>query len=232
MITWKTEMSFGQYEGQELLTVWVKHKDYFKYLIEAETNAVTGKKLVEKRWQKDDTGNKMSSVSKGKQQPLTFSEDTSKKTNQSQRTIQREIKMAEDIKSDVREKLHGTVVAEDKSELTKISKLDEKDQRKVADKISSGKTKTVNEALGKTSKKKGKTQSKTDNEKEVRKSANEVKASIKKSQAVTYDDLWNDGFSHLYKMLSKWWEEEQDFMKSLVFHIVKICNCVIYQVIL
>lgn len=31
-------MGFGKYKGQELLSVWIKDKNYFKWCIESEVN--------------------------------------------------------------------------------------------------------------------------------------------------------------------------------------------------
>ena len=68
----------------------------------------------------------------------SFADDTAKKTGKAPRTVRQEVQIATAIAPDVRERLHDTVAADDKTGLTRIAGMPEEQQRKVAEKIEGG----------------------------------------------------------------------------------------------
>jgi N6-adenosine-specific RNA methylase IME4 len=76
----------------------------------------------------------------------SFSADTAAKTNVTERTVRQEVQIAEDIADDVRDKIRDTPLADNKVELVRLSRLPEHEQRKTAEKITSGEARTVKEA--------------------------------------------------------------------------------------
>lgn len=77
----------------------------------------------------------------------TFADDTAAKTGVTARTIRQEVQIAEDIADDVREALSKTDVADRKTDLLKLAKQDEEDQREIASLIIEGEAKTVPQAI-------------------------------------------------------------------------------------
>ena len=78
-----------------------------------------------------------------------FVADTAAVLGVSERTVRRDVATAEAIAAEVHEKIAGTPIADSKKELAALAKLSEAQQKKVADKIASGKAKTVAEATPK-----------------------------------------------------------------------------------
>jgi N6-adenosine-specific RNA methylase IME4 len=77
----------------------------------------------------------------------SFATDTSAKTRQSPRTIQQEVQIASDIQDDVKEVIRETDIADNKTELLKLARLDKKKQREVAKRIRKKKAKSVSQAI-------------------------------------------------------------------------------------
>ncbi len=76
----------------------------------------------------------------------TFTSDTAAKTSVTPRTIRQEVQIAEAIQEDVKEQIRQTPIADSKTELLKLARMPEQQQRAVAEKISSGAAKSVKEA--------------------------------------------------------------------------------------
>ena len=76
----------------------------------------------------------------------SFAADTAAKTNVTPRTIQQEVKIAEDIKPEVRDQIRDTPIAASKTELLKMARMPEPEQRAVAQKIATGEARNVKEA--------------------------------------------------------------------------------------
>ena len=85
------------------------------------------------------TSDKMSSV-------LPFTKDIAQKTGRSQRSVQRDIALAEKLTDVTKTQITGTKVENSKVELKRLADLPPKQQEKVAKVIGSGKAKTVTEA--------------------------------------------------------------------------------------
>lgn len=79
----------------------------------------------------------------------SFTADTAEKTGASQRTIQEDVAIAENISEGVQKQIADLPIADNKGELKRLAALPEKDQEKVAEKLKSGKAETVREALPK-----------------------------------------------------------------------------------
>lgn len=76
-----------------------------------------------------------------------FAEDTAQKTGKSRSTIDRSVKLAEEITDAAAIQLDGTKVANNKTELKRLAALSEDNQLVVANAIRDGKAKTVTEAM-------------------------------------------------------------------------------------
>lgn len=74
---------------------------------------------------------------------VSFSVDTASKTNTSARSVQRDVQIAAGLPDDVRDQLRGTAVADSKTDLLKLSRMEPEDQRKAAAKIASGEAKNL-----------------------------------------------------------------------------------------
>jgi ParB family chromosome partitioning protein len=68
----------------------------------------------------------------------TFTEDTSSKTGQSRRTVERSVAIAEAIPEDVQAAIADSPVADNQSELKKLAAMPEEQQREVAAKLAAG----------------------------------------------------------------------------------------------
>lgn len=79
----------------------------------------------------------------------SFAEAIAEQTGMGKSTVQHAVTIAENLSDDAAEAIKGTRIADNKSELAKLSKLPEAQQVKAAKKIASGKAKTVKEATGK-----------------------------------------------------------------------------------
>jgi len=96
-----------------------------------------------------DSSERMSSVRHGEDisacQPA-FTEDTAEKTGQSRRTIEQEIQIARDITPEVKDKIRDTELADRKTDLLRLARMDPEQQEQIVDKIVSGEADTINHA--------------------------------------------------------------------------------------
>lgn len=77
----------------------------------------------------------------------TFTKDTSAKTGKSQRVIQEEIQIADKIAPEVKDALRDSETANSKTDLLELSRKPVEEQKKIADKIVSGKSSGVRDAI-------------------------------------------------------------------------------------
>ncbi len=77
----------------------------------------------------------------------TFAKDVSLKTKQAERTIQEDVQIAKRISEPVRNIIRDTPIADNKTELLMLSRLDVSAQNHIAEKVESGKAETVTEAM-------------------------------------------------------------------------------------
>lgn len=77
----------------------------------------------------------------------TFTEDTASKIGVSPRTIRRDVQIAEDLADEVKEVIRDTDLADNKTELLRLARLDEEEQKEVAKRIAAGEAKSVSEAI-------------------------------------------------------------------------------------
>ena len=96
-----------------------------------------------------DSSERMSSVRHGEDisacQPA-FTEDTAEKTGQSRRTIEQEIQIARDITPEVKDKIRDTELADRKTDLLRLARMEPNQQEQIVDKIVSGEADTINHA--------------------------------------------------------------------------------------
>jgi len=86
------------------------------------------------------TGKPSETISSG------FAADTAAKTGRTARTIQHEVQIAASIPSAVREVLRDSSIADNKTELLRVARIkDPGEQRRVADRLASGESKSVSE---------------------------------------------------------------------------------------
>lgn len=85
-------------------------------------------------------------VSSLKNAPNSFTEDTASKIGVSPRTVQREVQIAEDLADEVKEAIRNTDLADNKTELLRLARLDEEEQKEVVQKIIRGEAEKVLEA--------------------------------------------------------------------------------------
>ncbi len=76
----------------------------------------------------------------------SFAEDTADKTGQSRRTIEQEIQIARDITPEVKDKIRDTELADRKTDLLLLSRLEPEKQSQIADSVVSGEFKDVKSA--------------------------------------------------------------------------------------
>jgi ParB family chromosome partitioning protein len=69
---------------------------------------------------------------------VSFTDDTAAQTGKSPRQVRRDVAIGEAIPDDVADAIEDTPVADNKSQLEKLSKLPEDEQREVAEKLQSG----------------------------------------------------------------------------------------------
>lgn len=79
----------------------------------------------------------------------TFTDDTSTKTGKSRRTVERAVEIGENLTDAAAEKIADSPIAKNRGELKKLADLTPEKQVKAAEKIASGKAKTVDQATGK-----------------------------------------------------------------------------------
>jgi len=77
----------------------------------------------------------------------TFTEDTASKIGVSPRTIRHEVQIAEDLADEVKEAIRDTDLADNKTELLRLARLDEEEQKEAAKRIAAGEAKSVSEAV-------------------------------------------------------------------------------------
>jgi len=77
----------------------------------------------------------------------TFTEDTASKIGVSPRSVQRDVQIAEDLAEEVKEAIRDTDLADNKTELIRLARLDEEEQKEVAKRIAAGEAKSVSEAI-------------------------------------------------------------------------------------
>lgn len=78
-----------------------------------------------------------------KKSVASFAVDTAAKLNVDQRTIRRDVQIAEKIAPAVQQKIAATPIADSKTDLLALAKLAPKQQERVIDRIMSGKSETV-----------------------------------------------------------------------------------------
>lgn len=76
----------------------------------------------------------------------TFTEDTAEKTGKSRRTIEQEIQIARDISPEVKDKIRDTELADRKTDLLRLARMEPEQQEQIVDKIVSGEADTINHA--------------------------------------------------------------------------------------
>ncbi|MZP57139.1 MAG: ParB N-terminal domain-containing protein [Bacteroidales bacterium] len=77
---------------------------------------------------------------------VAFTTDTANKTGKSKSTIKEEIQIARDIAPEVKEKIRDTELADRKTDLLRLSRMEPEQQEKIVDQIISGKADTLNHA--------------------------------------------------------------------------------------
>ena len=77
----------------------------------------------------------------------TFTEDTASKIGVSPRSVRRDVQIAEDLAEEVKEAIRDTDLADNKTELIRLARLDEEEQKEVAKRIAAGEAKSVSEAI-------------------------------------------------------------------------------------
>ncbi len=77
---------------------------------------------------------------------MSFAEDTAQRTGVTERTVERDVRIAKNITPEAKELIRDTDVADRKVDLLSIAKLKPAEQLQVAEKIAAGKAKTVPEA--------------------------------------------------------------------------------------
>jgi len=78
---------------------------------------------------------------------VSFTEDTASKIGVSPRTIRRDVQIAEDLADEVKEAIRNTDLADNKTELLRLARLDEEEQKEAAKRIAAGEAKSVSEAV-------------------------------------------------------------------------------------
>ena len=76
----------------------------------------------------------------------SFAIDTANKTGYSPRTIQQEVQIVNKLDENVKEKIRDTELANNKTELLKLARLDKEEQNKIVEKIITGTARNVNDA--------------------------------------------------------------------------------------
>jgi len=77
---------------------------------------------------------------------ISFARDTASKIGVSPRTVQHEVQIAEDLADEVKEAIRNTDLADNKTELLRLARLDEEEQKEVVQKIIRGEAEKVLEA--------------------------------------------------------------------------------------
>jgi len=77
----------------------------------------------------------------------SFTEDTAEKTGQSRRTIEQEIQISKNISPEVKDKIRDTELADRKTDLLMLARMEPEQQEQIVDKIVSGEFKDVKTAI-------------------------------------------------------------------------------------
>ncbi len=77
---------------------------------------------------------------------ISFASDTSLKTGSSKRTIEQEVQIATSLTPETKELLRNTEVADKKTDLLRMARMEPEQQERVAEKIASGEAKSVTDA--------------------------------------------------------------------------------------
>ena len=77
---------------------------------------------------------------------VCFVNDTADKTGKSNRVIKEEIQIARDISPEVKDKIRDTELADRKTDLLRLARMDPEQQEQIVDKIVSGEADTINHA--------------------------------------------------------------------------------------
>jgi len=75
-----------------------------------------------------------------------FAKDTSEKTGQSRRVIEENIQIAKNISPEVKDKIRDTELADRKTDLLRLARMNPEQQEKIVEKIISGEADTINHA--------------------------------------------------------------------------------------
>ena len=87
-------------------------------------------------------------VKKPEKEIISFSDDTASKIGVTPRTIRQEVQISKRIDPEVKETIRNTPVADSKTDLIRLSKISDKTQQnKVAEKIVSGQSRNVKDAI-------------------------------------------------------------------------------------
>jgi len=89
-----------------------------------ETKAKIGKELIAKRW---DTSDNLTLVKD------SFVDDTVNKTGQKKRSIEREIQISKNIIPEVKQKIYGTELENQKTNLLELARLEPEKQKQISD---------------------------------------------------------------------------------------------------
>jgi len=76
----------------------------------------------------------------------SFTEDTAEKTGRSRRTIEQEIQISKNISPEVKDKIRDTELADRKTDLLRLARMNPEQQEKIVEKIISGEAETINHA--------------------------------------------------------------------------------------
>ncbi len=77
---------------------------------------------------------------------ISFADDTAAKTKRTSRTVRHEVQIAENLDEEVKELIRQTAVADSKTDLLRLAKMDPERQKTVAGRITDGTAKNVKEA--------------------------------------------------------------------------------------
>jgi len=105
------------------------------------------KQIYESLHPETKRGGDKTAKSKKQNDKMSFSSDTAAKTGKSKRSVERDAALGLALSDDVLEKIAATPVANNKSELKKLAKLDADMQQTVANMLAEGECSSVTEAL-------------------------------------------------------------------------------------
>lgn len=97
-----------------------------------------------------DSSERMTSVRHGEDISVcrpAFTEDTADKTGQSRRTVEQEIQISRDISPEVKDKIRDTELADRKTDLLRLSRMEPEKQAEVVDRVLSGRSNNVKSAI-------------------------------------------------------------------------------------